>query len=175
MYSTGTGNLNRGHSRLPFCQKDSVCLCATELGTHTACGGGWGGLGATSRHTCGIARSVRRRLRSAFAVGNADWRLCRLCRYRGRRSRRKSRSPPTRNENNVKEPPEKTKIQQNKPRSRAAQVFLHRTYVCLEKWRRSAEDTAAKRRPSAGVPLRLGERELQIQASLGLSLFVLFS
>lgn len=45
MYSTGTGNLNRGHSRLPFCQKDSVCLCATELGTHTACGGSGGSVG----------------------------------------------------------------------------------------------------------------------------------
>lgn len=48
MYSTGTGNLNRGHSRLPFRQKDGVRLCASEPGTRIVSGGvggveGWGG------------------------------------------------------------------------------------------------------------------------------------
>lgn len=43
VYSTGTGNLNRGHSRLPFRQKDGVRLCASEPGTRIVSGGRGGG------------------------------------------------------------------------------------------------------------------------------------
>lgn len=100
MYSTGTGNLNRGHSRwasMPFHQKDSACV-ASALSSQQ------GGRGP-------ITLRVRRRLLSRGRP-SLEIRFCGSVRYRGRKSRRKSRSPLTWNENNVKEPKKTTTTKQ---------------------------------------------------------------
>lgn len=87
-----------------------VCVISALSSGPTEIAGGGGGW---SRHTRPITLSIRRRLLSCVRP-SLEIRSCGSVRYRGRKSRRKSGSPLTWNENNVKEP-KKKKIQQNKP------------------------------------------------------------
>lgn len=88
---------------MPFHQKDSVCVISALSSGPTEIAGGGGGW---SRHTRPITLSIRRRLLSCVRP-SLEIRSCGSVRYRGRRSRRKSGSPLTWNENNVKEPKKK--------------------------------------------------------------------
>lgn len=82
-----------------------VCDQRTELWTHRDCGG------VESPHLPNHTEHSRRRLLSCVRP-SLEIRFCGSVRYRGRKSRRKSGSPLTWNENNVKEPKKKNTTKQ---------------------------------------------------------------